>query len=257
MILFKGREREIIAFYTLSALIAVVSGYLALSEGIKAIEGGESVSTAVSLFLYVLIATASVLLLIYLIGKYIRLIVFFLELFFLFLMTTLLFSFINGLAALSWALLLTLLRALLPDNQTIRNVSVSVIAGVSAGILGISLSPVVALTFYVLLLLYDFVSVFITGHMVKMAKSVEDIDRKGDAVALGAGDLVVPMILSTSLLPISPSATVGSLLGAAIGLYITLSYLREVKTPLPALPFIGAVQLTLTALSLFLSTPLL
>ncbi len=252
MILFKGKESEVLAFYTLAALIALFVAVWSFQTGTVAVQGGKNVTTAYLFFLYIVLFTALFLFLIYLLRERVQLIVFFFELFFLFITALFLFSIISDFAGIAWAGFLTLGRLLFPENRIFRNTSVAIIAGVSSGLLGASLSPVVALILYVLMILYDFASVFLTGHMVKLAKSIEKGIGRGDLVALGGGDLVLPMLFATSLLPYNPFSAILATFMAVAGVYITFRFLRLFNRPLPALPYIGAIQLSFTALSLFL-----
>ena len=252
MILFKGEERYVLLFYLLAVLISLYVGVWAAQSGTVVVQGGSKAETALFYFLEVLAFTGLFLLGIYLLRRYIRIIIFLLELFFLFFTSLFLFStVINDLGALAWSLLIVYLRLLFPENLFFRNLSVSIIGGVSAGLLGYAFSVPVALLFYVLLILYDFISVFITKHMVELVKGVEDIGGEGRYVALGGGDLVLPALFSTSLIHMGAVPAVISILGSVIGVWWAFSCLRRFKRPLPALPYIGAVQITLTALSLF------
>lgn len=255
MILFKGKESEVLAFYTLAALIALFTAIWSFQTGTVAVEGGNNPTTAYLFFLYIIGFTLLFLFLIYVLRERVRLLILFLELFFLFVTSLFFFSIVSDLAGLAWAGFLTLGRFLFPENRMFRNTSVAIIAGVSSGLLGASLSPIVALILYVFMILYDFTSVFLTGHMVKLAKSIEEGIGRGDLVALGGGDLVLPMLFSTSLIPYSPFTAILSTFFAIAGVYLTFRFLRLLNRPLPALPYIGAVQLSVTALSLFLSIP--
>ncbi len=254
MILFKGRERDILIFYTVAIILSLLLGVWAYSYHVKAVEGGERASTAGYFFLWLVVFTLIFLALIKLFPDYVRLVFFVLELFFLFVTTSFIFSLANGAAALSWALLLVSLRALFPENLFLRNLSVAIIGGVSAGLVGASLFLPVSLLFYIILILYDFVSVFITGHMVELARGIEKGIGRGDFLALGGGDLVLPAIFAVSALQVGLPSGIASAIGAVIGVIFAFYCLKKFRRPLPALPYIGAVQISLTALTLFLST---
>jgi len=258
LILFKGKQCSVLLFYVLALIFSLWMAYWSGMEGISAVEEGDKPTVAVELFLYVLLFTIILIAALYFLQDWVRTIIFLLELFFLFATSLMLFSSLLGdTKGFIWALFLTLARALLRNFDVVRNLSVAVIAGVAAGVLGHSLSPAVALLFYVLLVVYDFVSVFVTKHMVPMVESVEGMKRSekpSDVVALGGGDLVVPAIFATSFMKYSPFVAVASSLGAVLGVLFTLWMLKKLKSPLPALPYIGAVQITVTALALFLST---
>ncbi len=253
MILFKGSERTILIFYTLAIIISLFMATWSFQTGFKAVEGGEKPETAGMFFFYIILFTLLFLFLIYLIKQWIKTLIFLLELFFLFVTGATLFSVINDLSGLIWGLLLVLLRLFFPNILFFRNLSVAIIAGVSAGLIGASLSPITALILYILLVIYDFTSVFLTKHMIKLAESVENVAKKGNFVALGAGDLVLPSVFATSFIfnyPIAVASSIGAILGIVLAFYC----LKKFRRPLPALPYISAVQLSITAVSLFLST---
>ncbi len=258
MILFKGDERTVVLFYLFALVIALSMAFWAAKTGTEVVEGGERPETAFEFFGWVLVYTGIFLLLIYVLKRYVRYIIFLLELLFLFFTTYLFFGvFVSGAAGISWGLFLVLLRLLFPGNDFIRNTSVAFIGGVAAGLVGVSFSVLTALLLYVLLIAYDFFSVFVTGHMIKLAKGIEDVSERGEKVALGGGDLVLPALLSSSLVPVSGFVGVVSAASAVLGVLLTFRLLKRFRRPLPALPYIGAVQLTVTALSLSLSTLLL
>ena len=254
MILFKGSPRTVLLFYALSLLIAIFIAQWSFVSGYKSVPEGNKPSTAGIFFASILLFTALFLVLAYILKQLLRFVIFALELFFLFSTAFLLFSaLLNEVAALLWSLLIVLLRMLFPNVLFFRNLSVSIISGVSSGLVGASLAPQVALLLYIALVIYDFVSVFLTGHMVKLVESVENIRAKGyGTVVLGAGDVVLPAIFSTSFVFSLPLMVVAAL-GAVFGVALTFYCLKRFRRPLPALPYISAVQLTVTALSLFLS----
>lgn len=138
-------------------------------------------------------------------------------------------------------------------------------AGVGV-IFGVSLGFVPAVLFLVMLAIYDFLAVFISKHMVELAtfvmeknmaftitveneaiekeeaqksadkvkaKKISDMDRRID---LGTGDLIAPLMLSVSVLQISPIASVLVSSGAIITFGAFLMFLRKEKVILPALP---------------------
>jgi presenilin-like A22 family membrane protease len=123
-------------------------------------------------------------------------------------------------------------------------------AGVGV-IFGISLGLLPLILFLILLSIYDFLSVFMTKHMVEMAEFVIKKDiaftvtatapppspgGKEQRIDLGTGDMIAPIMLEVSALSYSPVATAAVFVGAVVslGLFITLVWRK--KMVLPALP---------------------
>ncbi|MBZ9572667.1 hypothetical protein KJA17_00515 [Patescibacteria group bacterium] len=133
------------------------------------------------------------------------------------------------------------------------------IAGVGAG-LGLSFTPEMVILLLLIFSIYDFIAVYKTKHMIKMAKEMiahgailgivvpqtisdfqsqlKEVRVGGKFLVLGAGDIVFPLILVVSLIPqgIFNSLIVASfaLLGLFAGFLIFIS--KKIRTPMPALP---------------------
>jgi presenilin-like A22 family membrane protease len=147
------------------------------------------------------------------------------------------------------------------------------LAGVASG-LGIQLAPIWVCCMMLVFAIYDFVAVYITGHMVKMAQAmieqkavvglvipktvqeftspIAEIKTEGKFMILGGGDVVFPLILVVSCLSInlwSSLVVAGfSLLGL---LFIFLIFAtQKIRRPLPALPPIALMSI----LGYFLTT---
>ena len=159
------------------------------------------------------------------------------------------------------ALILTTWKMYRP---TILNQNVAAIisgAGVGA-LLGITLGTLPAVVFMIILSIYDFVSVFITKHMVHMAKALSErptaftvaaphnfkhltyvgikkAKKKVHIFQLGVGDMVIPLMFTVSILnSFSLINAIASMIGSTLALF-TLIYLMSKKPqPMPALPFI-------------------
>lgn len=127
-------------------------------------------------------------------------------------------------------------------------------AGVGV-IFGISLGVLPALVFLILLAIYDFLAVFITKHMVEMAKFVVEKDlaftitakspsavpgKKEDRIDLGTGDMIAPIMLEVSVLSWNPIAALFVFVGASVSLLLFLNLVWKKKMVLPALPPIVA-----------------
>jgi len=133
------------------------------------------------------------------------------------------------------------------------------IAGISS-ILGLSLSPFVMIPLLVIFSIYDFVAVYKTKHMVKMAKEMVEsravlalvvpqslsgfksglakVRPGGRFLILGGGDIAFPLLFSVSLISfgISTALIVAlfGLIGLGVGFYFFAS--QKVRQPMPALP---------------------
>ncbi len=118
-------------------------------------------------------------------------------------------------------------------------------------IFGISLGLFPLILFLILLSVYDFLSVFMTRHMVEMADFVIKKDiaftvtarapppapgGKEQRVDLGTGDMIAPVMMEVSALTYSPVATVFVFVGAVVALGIFMQLVWRKKMVLPALP---------------------
>ncbi len=133
------------------------------------------------------------------------------------------------------------------------------IAGVGAG-LGLSFQPEMVILLLLILSVYDFIAVYKTKHMIKMAKemlshqailgiivpqkisdfqtNLKEVKPGGKFLILGAGDIIFPLILAVSLIPqgIFHSLIVAlfSLIGLLAGFLIFIS--QKKRRAIPALP---------------------
>lgn len=131
-------------------------------------------------------------------------------------------------------------------------------AGVGV-IFGVSLGLFPLIIFLILLSVYDFLSVFLTKHMVEMADFVIKKDmaftvtargpppapgEKEQRLDLGTGDMIAPVMMEVSTLAWSPVATVFVFVGAVAALALFISLVYRKKMVLPALPPIVLGMLT-------------
>jgi presenilin-like A22 family membrane protease len=133
------------------------------------------------------------------------------------------------------------------------------IVGLSV-VLGLSLEPLMVIAFLALFSIYDFIAVYKTKHMVKIAKemifsgvvlgfiasnkfsdlisSLKKLEPGGKFFILGAGDIVFPLLLVVSLIPqgIGPALITGffALFGFLFSFLIFAT--QEKRAPIPALP---------------------
>jgi len=251
MLAIRGSYRAILATYVLTMAAALLLAYPPPQE---VPPEGKDVGTAGVVFGYVLLATAVFLLLIKFFPKAFKYLVLALELFFLFTTTAVI--------VISYDLPLILpffavaARLLWRDNLAVQNVSAAVITSVATAVVGNSLDPAVAVFLLAILSVYDCVSVFVTKHMVLLAKALSTggpFQKKGTKIhLLGAGDIAVPGVLAVSLLKVSPAAAVAAAVGACLGLAYTVELAKKWGRVLPALPTIALCELTFTAVGLAL-----
>ncbi len=154
--------------------------------------------------------------------------------------------------AFVFAVELIALRLLLPKSVFIRNIAAVIsVAGVGA-LIGVSLGVIPVLVFLILLSVYDFIAVFKTKHMVKLAKGISGknlaftlaIPTEEHQFELGTGDLVLPLVFAVSVMKAStaphpfylvPAAMV--LVASIIGLLFTINWVgKHIGKALPALP---------------------
>jgi presenilin-like A22 family membrane protease len=133
------------------------------------------------------------------------------------------------------------------------------IAG-AGSLLGLTLNPLLVVLLLIIFSIYDFIAVFKTKHMVKMAREMiksrailalivppkafafleglEKVKSGSKFLILGGGDIIFPLLLSVSLVP---SGIFNSLIVAffsSIGLsstFLIFSFQKK-RQPIPALP---------------------
>lgn len=247
----------------------VGSQYLqAIEIGIAspALENPESIQTSLYLFGYIIVTTIGILFLI----RFKRSAIRFLEAFVIFTASWLTFDLILPLDVWYFslgfflALALTAWKMFRPNilNQDIA----AIVSGAGVGaLLGASLGVLPAVVFMLILSVYDFVSVFITKHMVSMAKALTERPtaftvaappnfksltysnvkrsrrnvKKVHVFQLGVGDMVIPLMFSVSVLnKFSIINSLAAIVGATLALLGLIYFMSKKPRPLPALPFI-------------------
>ena len=160
---------------------------------------------------------------------------------------------ISDFAGMLFGLLLVAARIIFASNVLLRNIT-SVFATAGAGaLIGVSLGVWPVIVLLVLLSIYDFIAVFKTKHMVKLAKSVTSknlsftyaLPTPKHQFELGTGDLVMPLVFASSVLTYSQMTTpypnyflpsIVILFASYIGLIVTLNYVsKHVGSALAAL----------------------
>jgi len=133
------------------------------------------------------------------------------------------------------------------------------IAG-TGSILGLRLSPSIVVFLLIIFSIYDFIAVYKTKHMVKMAKKMIEskailafvippdisgfkqglgkIKPGGKFLILGGGDIVFPLILAVTLVPFGILDSLIIAIFALIGLFFSFWFFakQKVRQPIPALP---------------------
>lgn len=219
------------------------------------VENPESLESSGQIFLYILVATAFLLLFIrfkldFIIKVFINIAI----LGGLLLTLVNLFDFLGFFAAV----FLFVLRLWKREDIFVMNVVIIfTIPGIGSW-LGASLDVFPALLLLLVLAAYDVVAVFGTKHMVTLAESAKEnmplmvaIPVEDRHLGLGTGDLVMPLVFSTSMLRQYPlTSSVITVLGGLLGLIALFYYTTKRKdVVLPALPPITAGLLLGFALS--------
>lgn len=133
------------------------------------------------------------------------------------------------------------------------------IAG-AGSVLGLRLNPLMVVALLILFSIYDFIAVYKTKHMIKMAKemiesrailglivpqkipdfreSLKEVQPGGKFLILGGGDVIFPLILTASLIPEGILNSLIVALFALIGLFLSFWIFtsQRVRQPIPALP---------------------
>ncbi|MDI6798688.1 MAG: presenilin family intramembrane aspartyl protease [Candidatus Aenigmarchaeota archaeon] len=153
-------------------------------------------------------------------------------------------------------------------RPSVLNQNLAVIFSVSGvgAFLGVSLGILPVLVFIILLSFYDFISVFVTKHMIYIAKEIAKTPTAFSAAfpykfkkpvyfvvgskrvkrhyQLGGGDIAIPLMFSVSVLrEFTFYHTVFSMLGAVASLCLITYFVTKKHIALPALPWISSGML--------------
>lgn len=147
-------------------------------------------------------------------------------------------------------------------NPLVLNQNILMILGmVGVGsILGLAFQPLIVVAFLIIFSIYDFIAVYKTKHMIKIAEemienrvilglvipsrifdfqeNLEKIKPGGDFLILGGGDIVFPLILCVSLVPSGILNTLVVAIFVLIGLFFSFYIFinQKIRRPIPALP---------------------
>ncbi len=146
-------------------------------------------------------------------------------------------------------------------------------AGIGA-MFGLSIEPKIIVLLLVILSFYDFIAVYKTKHMVKMAETmieqgaimglivpsrVSGFQYKakeahpGKFMIMGGGDIIFPLMLAVSVLETGLAAAIIVALFAFFGIIFTFTIfvLQKEKKPIPALPPIALFSILGYLITLF------
>ena len=125
---------------------------------------------------------------------------------------------------------------------------------------GLRIEPWTGVFILMIFSVYDYIAVYKTKHMIKMAKemieskailalvvppdllgfqeSLEEIRPGGKFLILGGGDIVFPLLFSASLIPTGITNSIIVAIFALIGLFAGFYFFvkQKVRQPIPALP---------------------
>jgi presenilin-like A22 family membrane protease len=233
------------------------------------VDNPQDISNSIYLFLYMLTATAIIILIL----KFRKNLLKIIEIFILFMSSWITFSFLFPIAIwyIDLGLILSIilvLYKLLKHNFLINTLSIIFsLSGVGA-LLGASLGILPSILFILIVSIYDFISVFLTKHMIFMAKSIvrrptiftlsipsnlnvklnesKNYGKKLSKVGvfnLGSGDIALPLIFLVSVLNnYGLKYALFSLVGVTIMLFLLLNWrIKEAAIKpraLPAMPFL-------------------
>jgi presenilin-like A22 family membrane protease len=153
-------------------------------------------------------------------------------------------------------------------SKNVFNILCGITCATIAIFFGVIIVPYIMVILLVVLAIYDYIAVFITKHMTLMASAfmttipiafvIGDEDyiqkrlaavnkdkkpkqsKKPRGTVLGGGDIMLPSALFTSFIFVNkPYLAIAGVIGAIIGIYLNMLWLKKKKTALPAIPLIA------------------
>lgn len=251
-------------FFGLTQVLGIIAG-IEFYKLIKAAEIQTEPIRIIDLLIFLIIASAFILLF----GRLSKTRWFFKFIFILVIfigIQTFLSLFINGIWPSLIAFLIILIRLSVP-SIIIHNLTLSFAIAPVGAILGVNFSPLAAIILLIVLSTYDFIAVYKTKHMVKMAKEMIEGGalfvlvlpehrlkikehahkaRPGEGFFfLGAGDLSLPLVFAVSALQTGIFNAIMVAIFSIIGLALThiLFTSQEKRQPMPALPPIALMAI--------------
>jgi presenilin-like A22 family membrane protease len=249
-LLFIFSTTQFLGLYVASNFLNLINAGLAE----PVFENPELASNSVIFFSLILLSTFLILLIL----KYFRIVLRGLEALAIFISSAFTFDLIflnaNFPIGIIFASILTFFRFFKPSTITLNLALIFSASGVAA-IFGCSLGIVPSLLLLVFLSAYDFFSVFISKHMIYLAKELSKdsiliagrpaktkgkISKKEGISRMGGGDIIIPLIFSISALrSYGLFSAILSIAGSIFSLFLLLSIgTKKLIKPLPALPFI-------------------
>ena len=249
--------QELVSFFLI--------GVLSIFSVAKISEFGEFSSAAISWWQFLLafgIGTAVILGLIRIMHGGMLLRIFFLLALFSGIFITM-NIFLSNVWSLIFSLLLVAVYGFYPYVWFHNLVLILTLPGIAA-VLGASITPYAAVILLIFMSVYDYIAVYKTKHMVKMAKAMIagraifamiypehwhgfkvhlNKAHPGEGfMMLGTGDFVFPIIMATSAFSISAVAAWTVLIISLLGLLLMhlIFSLQKVRRPMPALPPLAA-----------------
>lgn len=142
----------------------------------------------------------------------------------------------------------------------VHDVVVAIAAAGIGPMFGLQFGWQTAACILVILSIYDVIAVFVTKHMITLARemirhqasfafiipekwqefknNLSTVQPGTGFLIIGGGDVVVPMFLTSSAYLIQPSLAWWIVLGTLIGVFFNHSLLVAYRRPLPAMPFL-------------------
>ncbi len=273
-------EKKIMLFFVGIFLLTQVLGLYVGNEYIQLIKAGElepafenpeNVENSLFLIVYMLLITGVIILMV----KYKKVLLKVVETVAVFFASMVTFDFLFPITiffipvSIIISSILTAWKMLRPSVLNQNLALIFSIAGAGA-VIGASLGVFPVLVFIAIISVYDFVSVFLTKHMVYIAKEItktptaftaafpykfekpkkvvlkgKKITKKFHVFQLGGGDIAIPLIFSISAFrTYGLIQAVFSILGSIISLSLLIYYVtKRPGTALPAIPWISCGML--------------
>ncbi len=236
-------------FFLASAALAIAATPVYVSAGMMVFENPSDPTNSLAYFALIVLFTAFILLAAKF-RRFLAALIYFLT----FISIAYVLSPFAGIIGFATAAAVVAILIARPHWAVIDAAALLLSAGIAA-MFGISLEPLPAVLLLAILAAYDFVAVYRTGHMVKLAESVENVKAPmlfivpaGDKKAyMGVGDVVMPNILAVSAQRFTNSVAVfgvrisalATILGATLGLAALLCVIERRGGAHPGLPFVN------------------
>lgn len=170
-----------------------------------------------------------------------------------------------------WVTFLIMVVFLSIKNVLTHNVGIILAVAGIGSLLGLAISPRTAVIIMVALSFYDIIAVYVTGHMVKMAKTMMEsgaifgfiipsrmsgflshkreaqtqVGAGGQFMILGSGDIGLPVILASSVAKYSLNGAIIVAVFSLAGLFLThlIFVNQKERKPMAALPPIATMAI--------------